>query len=97
MQASITTQSVPNTNQQFPGQYKCTLFKDGTQISSQLNANPGPFSFILTNPVPVGLYTAQAQRLNVAGSPISDPATSAPLVVSAPDSFDAPVTITLSL
>lgn len=97
MQATVTTSSVPNTNQQFPGAFRCALFKDGSQISIQSSATPGPFSFTLANPVPAGSYTAKAERLNVGGTPISALVTSDPLVVSAPESFDAPVTITLSL
>ncbi len=97
MQASIATQSITNINQQFPGAYRCSLLRDGSQVASQLNVAPGPFSFTLANPVPVGSYTATAERLNVGGQSISPLVTSAPLVVTAPESFDAPLTVTLTL
>lgn len=96
MQANVITQPVANTTQQFPGLFRCTLLKDGVQIGQQSRSTAGTFSFTVQGPG-VGSYVATAERLDTSGAPMSDTVASEPLVVSAPELFDAPITVTLTL
>lgn len=97
MQASLALQSIVNTGQHLPGAFRCALFRNGAQILLQSSAEPGPFTFTLPTPVQPGQYVAKAERLNQAGSPISPLVASDPLDVLAPETFEAPLTVTLTL
>lgn len=96
MQATISAlQTVQNPDRHELGGYRTRLFK-GSQMLNQLdrpNADPVTFSVTATP----GTYTATATRLSNLGAPIGPEVTSAPLVVGGPETFEAPLTITLTL
>jgi len=96
MIATITaTQTVQNPDRDELGGYRTKLFKGSTLLQTAQRTGTDPVNFQLT--ATPGTYTASAQRLSNLGAPIGPEVTSDPLIVGGPETFEAPLTITLSL
>ncbi len=94
MQASVTTQTLSNTSGLTPGPFRIQVARDGTNFHTNTSSAPGPFNFTATVP---GSYVATVQRMSDGGAEMGPAVASPPLVLSGPATFDAPLTVTLSL
>jgi Flp pilus assembly protein TadG len=94
MQATITTQTLANTSGLTPGSYRVQVARDGTTFHTNTNSAPGPFNFTASTP---GSYVATVQRLSDGGENMGPSVASPPLVLSGPATFEAPLTVTLTL
>lgn len=94
MQASVTTQTLPNTSSLNPGVFRCQVARDGVNFLTTSNPAPGPFNFTANTP---GSYVATVQRMSDGGLPMGPAVSSDPLVLAGPPEFEAPLTVTLSL
>lgn len=96
MQSAISAlQTVQNPDRHQLGGYRTKLFRGASllQTADRPGTDPVTFSLVVTP----GTYTASAQRLSNLGTPIGPEAVSAPLVVEGPETFEAPLTVTLTL
>jgi hypothetical protein len=96
MIATITaTQTVQNLDRHQLGGYRTKLFKGATLLQTAERPDAVAVNFQVT--ATPGTYIASAQRLSNLGSPIGPEVMSEPLIVGGPETFEAPLTITLSL
>jgi hypothetical protein len=96
MQASISSlQTVPNPDRRLLGGWRIRLFRGATLLATEDRANQGPVTFTFS--VTPASYTASAVRLDNFSAPMGPEVVSSPLVVEGPDTFEAPLTVTLSL
>jgi hypothetical protein len=95
MQATITAfQTIANpAGQVQSGNYKWSLVKNGSIVSSQTVGNSEPFTFEVSEP---GNYSAQVSRLSDSGVALGSVAQSNTVNIPFPG-LDVPKTVTLSL
>ena len=94
MQATITTQTLTNSAGLNPAGYRTIVTKDGGTYHNVTNPGPTPVVFTANQP---GSYVATVQRLSDGGASMGPSVSSDPLVLSGPATFEAPLTVTLSL
>lgn len=94
MQASITTQTLANTSGLNPGVFRLQVDLNGVPFHTATNPLPSPMAFSATSP---GSYVATVQRLSDGGVEMGPSVASPPLVLSGPATFEAPLTVTLTL
>lgn len=96
MQASIgSLQTVPNPERRQLGGWRTKVFRGATLLATAERANTDPVTFTVT--VTPGSYTASVVRLDNFSNPLGPEVVSPPLVVEGPETFEAPLTVTLSL
>lgn len=97
MQATIVNfQNVANPDGHEPAGWRFVFKRNGSVLNTIDKGVSDPSATFEPQMTP-GSYTASAQRLNNFGAPIGPEVSSAPLVVSGPETFQAPLTVTLSL